>query len=105
MTKKKPVIVEMDISSLSDGIPRKITQVGENIVMSEIDVANVTQSIKTATYDFEKTEHLYTRMIEEEAKSYIVTEAELENLAKNPQNDVKKIIKINGLVQYYINKD
>ncbi|MGL5646837.1 MAG: hypothetical protein ACRDDY_03215, partial [Clostridium sp.] len=31
--------------------------------------------------------------------------AELENLAKNPQNDVKKIIKINGLVQYYINKD
>lgn len=105
MAKKEKTIVEMDVSKLSDGVSRKITQIGENIIMSDIEPINVTQSIKTATYDFEKSEQLYSRIAKEETKNYIVTEEELDNLAKNSQNDISKIIKINGLVQYYINKD
>ena len=34
-----------------------------------------------------------------------VTEEELETLSKNPQSDIKKVIRINNLARYFINRD
>lgn len=105
--------VDLSIPELSAGESMKITNLGgENYVLSELDTANKNESegfasnyIEQATYDFKKQKHIYNASIEKEHGSYITTQQQLTNLAKNTQRDINKILKINGIVRYYMNED
>lgn len=107
MTKKNNELVEMDLSSLKSGESKVLSNINGNYVLSELDngFIDINGALNLAAYDFDKSEHLYSKIIKEEYKTYVVTQEDLDNLAKNTQNDIDKIIKINGLVQYYMNKD
>lgn len=112
MAKKKKKNIQLDVGSLSDGKKKAIVNVNGNYVLTEIekdgivnDYAALTQQVESAALVFDRTNHLYSRIIQSEESSYVTTSDELLDLAKNTQNDKDKIIKINGIVQYYINKD
>lgn len=58
-----------------------------------------------AEYDLRRIENAFSLMLENESKTFITSLDQLQELAKNPQFDKKKVKEINDLVSYYINKD
>ena len=60
-----------------------------------------------ASYDFSvsKNNHIIDKILQVESNHYNTSLDDLNKLAQGTQNDVEKIIKINGLIQYYSNKD
>lgn len=107
---KKPPIVDLSMPELEKGQSMKITNIGDNYVLSELETSQDEQSfgsdyVRQATYDFEKLNHTYSRLLDKESSTYVTSTEELTNLAKNTQNSLNKILKINGIVKYYINKE
>lgn len=101
--------IEITMPTLEQGEAKKIVNVNGNYVLSDIseddDNGLFTQGIHQATYDIQRMNHIYSKVIEDDYAKYITTPEELTVLAQNTQNDIEKIIKINGIVKYYINKD
>lgn len=103
--------VEIDISELENGKNKIITNIDGNIVMTDFsqsvneEKAQFSSGIEQATYDFQRQEHLITRLVTQEGSTYVTTISEIQELAKNTQNDIEKIKKINSIVQYYVNQD
>lgn len=108
--KKQINTIDLSMPELEKGKSMKITNIGDNYVLSEIEQSQDNTSfgndyIRQAAYDFEKLNHTYSRLLDEESSTYVTSTEELSNLAKNTQNDLNKILKINGIVKYYINKE
>lgn len=107
---KKLPTVDLSMPELEKGQSMKITNIGDNYVLSELETSQDEQSfgsdyVRQATYDFEKLNHTYSRLLDKESSTYVTSTEELTNLAKNTQNSLNKILKINGIVKYYINKE
>lgn len=109
MARKKEKEIEIDVSTLKDGESRVLTNVNGNYVLSDkqsnAEYIDYGKQIEKASFDFIRAEHIYNKVIQMENSSYITTFDDLLELAKNPQNDIAKINKINGICQYYVNKD
>ncbi|WP_346938171.1 hypothetical protein [uncultured Clostridium sp.] len=100
--------INISIDEISEGKAKKIVNIGGNYIMADIDeeeVQNISNSIEKATYDMNKLEHVYSKLLDKENSSYVTTLEELTALAKNTQSDINKILKINGIVKYYVNKE
>ena len=107
---------ENDIQTIDAKIPKmesntsaKITCLGDGMyVFSELENKediSLSNYVEQSTYDVEKVKHIYDKILDNDNNSYVTTSQELSNLAKNTQKDVDKVIKINGIIKYYINKE
>lgn len=108
--KKKKKKVEVDVSELKNGKTKVLTNINGNYVLSEINNEELKEGtfntgLDTAALNFLSNEHLYNKVLQSEGGAYVTTYDELLELAKNPQSDIDKIIKINSIIQYYVNKD
>ena len=56
-------------------------------------------------YDLRRIENAFNMALEKETGQFVTTLEDIQNLAKNPQFDRKKVKKIYSLLEYYINKD
>lgn len=107
--------IDISIDELNNGEAIQISNWNGDYIASPLEKSNtVTSSIESsirdnymqqASFDFEKQNHTYSRLLDKEASTTVTTTEELASLAKNTQNDLNKIIKINGIVKYYINKE
>lgn len=99
--------VDLSIPEMNSGEAVQITNNNGRYILSPIqqEVENIKESIECASMDMEKLNHIYTKMIEKETHSYITTQEELSELAKNTQFDLQKTLKVNGLVKYFNNLD
>lgn len=106
---KKGKKIEIDVSELKDGKNKILSNINGNYVLSdpttEISENNFKNGIEAASFDFLRNEHLYNKVLQSDSAAYVTTFDELLDLAKNPQNDITKIVKINSIIQYYANKD
>lgn len=102
----KSKLIEAKIPVMDNGEAMKIVKVNDDYVLCELgeNEKNVL-SIEQASYDADRLEHLYGMIIKEDSASYSTTPEELSNLAKNTQFDKDKIIKINSIIQYNVNKE
>lgn len=113
MAKKKSVknknTIQVDMPKLKDGEVAYLSNINGNYVLSEIgkdsNISSFENYVEKATFDSRKLEHLYSLILENSSGSTTTTNEELISLAKNTQTDIDKIVKVNGLVKYYINKD
>lgn len=108
---------EENISTINVKIPKmegntsmKLTHLNSGeYILSELDNKNEFEMssdyVDKATYDFTKTKHIYNQIIDNDNSSYVTTSEQICNLAKNPQNSIDKVLTINGIIKYYINKD
>lgn len=107
-TSEKPTI-DAKIPKLETGESMKITNLNGNYILSELNNGGLDELssnyVDKATYDFAKIKHIYNSVIEQDSNSFVTTSEEISSLAKNTQNDINKIIKINGIIRYYINKE
>ena len=110
-TDNKNNTIVATIPKLKEGEVAYLSNIGGNYVVSEFknDILNKSSVFENyldlSNYDIKSLKHLYDRILENESKSYSTTQEELSRLAKNTQTDMEKIIKINGIVKYNINKD
>ena len=101
--------IEITIPVLEEGEGRKLVNVGGNYILAELSSTNQYECsdnyVQQATYDSEKLTHTYSKMIEKESSSYVTTPEKLSSLAQNTQSNINKIIEVNGIVKYYVNKE
>lgn len=110
--KKKKKSIQLDVGSFKDGQAKALVNVNGNFILTDLNInnkaneyASLTNEVESASLVFDRTQNLYSRIIETEEASYVTTTDDLLKLAQNTQNDIDKIIEINGIAQYYINKD
>lgn len=58
-----------------------------------------------ASYNFGTDKHLINKIIQSENSQYTVTMDDLNQLAQGTQNDINKVMRVNGLIKYYANKN
>lgn len=108
MIDETPKKIDMSIPELSENEARTLVRVGENYILTEMsekeDIFN-NNYVAKATYDSERTKHIYSKILEKDSSYSITTMSEISSLAQNTQKDINKINKINGIVKYYINKE
>lgn len=101
--------INVTIPELAENTSKKIVNVGGNYILTDISEDNSTELqesyITQASYDMQRMEHIYSKMLDTDIASYVTNPDEIANLSKNTQNDVKKVIKINAIAKYYINKE
>ena len=105
---EKQNTINITIPELSENSAKKIVNVGGNYILTDVAEESTALSeeyINQATYDMQRLDHIYSKMLDDDVASYITTPEELANLSKNTQNDIKKVIKINAIAKYYINKE
>lgn len=103
----KQETITANIPVIEKGESVLLTNLDGNYVVSEIEKnkSSFENYIDLSNYDARKMEHLYDRLLENETTSYMTTSDELASLAKNTQSNIDKIVKINGIVKYNINKN
>lgn len=98
-----------NIPKLKEGEVAYLSNIGGNYIVSEFSNSKDNSLFKDyldlSNYDVQKLQHLYDRILSSESSSYSTTQEELSSLAKNTQTNMEKIIKVNGIVKYNINKD
>lgn len=101
--------ITASIPVINKGDCMLLTNIDGNYVLSEIDKSSFDSQfsdfVTLANKQNTKLNNLYDRILDKDNNVYITTAEELSNLAKNTQNKIDKVVKINGLVQYNINKD
>nr|DAW63526.1 MAG TPA: hypothetical protein [Caudoviricetes sp.] len=102
--------IQLDVPEIPLGESMTLSNINGEYILSEqqietSDVDGYNLSFEQATIDFKRTENMLSKVLEVESSTFVTTAKELQNLAQNTQNNLDKIIKINGLVKYYINKD
>ena len=107
--KPKQQTITAQIPKIQNGESMKLTNLNGNYVLSEIEKDSIKNDnfdyVAKSTYDINKIKHIYNQILDTEVNSFITTEEEISNLAKNTQNYIDKVLKINGIIKYYINKD
>jgi len=89
--------IEVIISSKTEDGTTIITTTSETMLNSLIE---------KATYDFQNKEHVYSRLLSSlDSGNQILSQRDLDSLALNPQDNLEKILRINQLAKFYINKD
>ena len=98
--------IEASIPILNSGEKIVISNIDGNYVASEFEIkqGQFDDYLKLAEFDVEKLSHLYDRLLEKDNSEYVTNPEQISNLAKNTQTSLDKVIKINGIVQYYLNK-
>lgn len=98
--------IEANIPMLDVGQKIVISNIDGNYIASEFEVSQgqFNDYLQLAEYDVEKLSHLYDRLLIKDNNEYITTPEQICNLAKNTQTSLEKVIKINGIIQYYLNK-
>lgn len=98
--------IEANIPILESGQKIVISNIDGNYIASEFEVhqGQFDDYLQLAEYDVEKLSHLYDRLLIKDNNEYVTTPEQISNLAKNTQTSLDKVIKINGIVQYYLNK-
>lgn len=101
--------ITAQIPKIPSGQSMKVTNLNGNYVLSEMSKSDIGLSnfdyVAKSTYDTRKVQHIYNQVLDNEVSSFVTTAEELSSLAKNTQNHIDKVIKINGIIKYYINKD
>ena len=102
--------INVKIPKMEGNTSMKLTHLNSGeYILSELDNKNEFEMssdyVDKATYDFTKTKHIYNQIIDNDNSSYVTTSEQICNLAKNPQNSIDKVLTINGIIKYYINKD
>lgn len=89
--------IEVIVSSKTEDGTTIVTTTSEDMLNSLIE---------QATYNFQNKDHVYSRYLSNlDSGSQVFTQRDLDSLALNPQDDLQKILKINQLSKFYINKD
>lgn len=98
--------IEANIPVLESGQKIVISNIDGNYIASEFEVhqGQFDDYLQLAEYDVEKLSHLYDRLLIKDNNEYVTTPEQISSLAKNTQTNLEKIIKINGIIQYYLNK-
>lgn len=98
--------IEANIPVLESGQKIVISNIDGNYIASEFEVhqGQFDDYLQLAEYDVEKLSHLYDRLLIKDNNEYVTTPEQISSLAKNTQTNLEKIIKINGMIQYYLNK-
>lgn len=98
--------IEANIPVLESGQKIVISNIDGNYIASEFEVhqGQFDDYLQLAKYDVEKLSHLYDRLLIKDNNEYVTTPEQISSLAKNTQTNLEKIIKINGMIQYYLNK-
>lgn len=93
--------IECRIPKMDIGSKMLLKNVDGNYVVSEInnDINLVSE------YDTRKLQHLYDKFLEQQNSTTTLTSSDLDSTLQNIQFDRDKVIKANGYVAYYINKD
>lgn len=103
MTRKKITTPSSSIDDIEVIISSK-TEDGTTIVTTTSDM--LSSLIEKATYDFQNKEHVYSRLLSAmDSGNQILSQQDLDYLALNPQDSLEKILRINQLAKFYINKD
>ena len=93
----------------TDDIEVIISQPDENttiITTSSQSESTLSSLIEKATYDFQNKDHIYSRLLSTlDSGNQILSQKDLDYLALNPQDNLDKILRINQLAKFYINKD
>jgi hypothetical protein len=79
------------------------TDDGETVVLTSTEIAE--KWLSEALHKYDPTNRQYSAYLDDKSSQSNVTQELLNQLAKNPQNDVNKIKQINSIVKYYINSD
>ena len=80
----------------------------DTMVITTSESENKKNMFDLAMYNFNKTQHIYDKMLSNSNSSLgggNIDEEKLSRLAKNPQNSLGSITQINEIVKYYANKD
>lgn len=98
--------IDAKIPVIAAGEKILISNIDGNYVASEFEIKNgqFEDYLKLSEFDVSKLSHLYDRLLEKENNEYITTPEQISSLAKNTQTSQEKVIKINGIIQYYLNK-
>lgn len=108
MPRKKQKQTPLPSSTSSDDIEVIIsskTEDGTTIVTTTSETM-LNSLIEKATYDFQNKEHVYSRLLSSlDSGNQILSQKDLDSLALNPQDNLDKILRINQLAKFYINKD
>ena len=76
------------------------------ITTSSQSSSTLSSLIEKATYDFQNKDHIYSRLLSTlDSGNQILSQKDLDYLALNPQDNLEKILRINQLAKFYINKD
>ena len=76
------------------------------ITTSSQSSSTLSSLIEKATYDFQNKDHIYSRLLSTlDSGNQILSQKDLDYLALNPQDNLDKILRINQLAKFYINKD
>lgn len=94
------------ISELEDGQEKVLVKKDGGLYSFEMSEWKAMQrEEELSEYDLRRLSNAFSTMLEKESKTFVTSLEDLQELAKNPQYKKDNIIKINGLVSYYINKD
>ncbi|WP_297993907.1 hypothetical protein [uncultured Clostridium sp.] len=98
--------IEANIPILESGQKIVISNIDGNYIASEFELhqGQFDDYLQLAEYDVEKLSHLYDRLLTKDNNEYVTTPEQICSLAKNTQTNLEKVIKINGIIQYYLNK-
>lgn len=105
---KTPTRIDVKIPELATNEAKVIVNVNGNYILTDMPKTESTfknDYVTQATYDMERVQHIYSQILDNDTSSYVTTLDEISSLAKNTQNSIEKILKINGIVKYYINKE
>jgi len=112
MTKKTIPSTSQTPPNPTDDIEVILSQPDENTTIittsSSMSQSSSTLSslIEKATYDFQNKDHIYSRLLSSlDSGNQILSQKDLDYLALNPQDNLEKILRINQLAKFYINKD
>lgn len=101
--------IQLDVPEIPMGESMTLSNINGEYILSEqqIETAsdNYNLSFEQATIDFKRTENQLSKVLETESTTFVTNTKDIQDLAKNTQNNIDKVVKINGLVKYYINKD
>lgn len=111
-TKKKETknLTTASLPKLGNGEVAYLTNIDGNYVLSqnrntEIKESQFANYVNISQKSSKEIGYLYDRILSQETSSYSTTQSELSSLAQNTQTDIDKIIKINGIVKYNVNRD
>lgn len=103
-SKKKKI--DISIPELKNGESRSIINLDGNYILTASQGMGNKYSkdfVNQASYNLKRSSSVYSKVLEKESASSVLTLDEIKDLAKGTQTNRNKVIKINGAIKTYIN--
>lgn len=108
-----PKTIEARIPEMVAGEKKMISNVDGRYLISDLPAVesssfgrgDMEDIIKLVDSALKSNEELYERNLEKDMSLYGTTNERINDLAKNPQNNIYKVLEINGIAEYYANKN